>query len=121
MKPIPFVALHAEDRALAPAWLPADWPSIASSAWLCPCGYLYRRTGPLVPRECIDCGPVLVQYKRCATCREWKTRDGYSVNSHKSDRLKSDCKVCRTGREAKKQREKTAERQARPIPWRKTA
>jgi len=96
------------DRALAPEWLPKDWPAHAASAWLCPCGYLYRRQGPIVPRECIDCGPVLVQYKRCHTCREWKTREGYSVmNVAVSDRLRSDCKSCRSAREASKQREKT--------------
>jgi len=90
--------LTASDRALAPPWLPADWPSFAASVWICDCGYIYRRQGPVIPRACIDCGPVLVQWKRCATCRAWKTRDGYSVNGTASDRLRSDCKACRVQR-----------------------
>jgi hypothetical protein len=107
--------LSPEDRALAPEWLPEDWPAWAASVWVCPspCGYIYRRQGPIVPKECIDCGPSLIHYKRCHACREWKARDGYSVmNVSISDRLRADCKACRSKAEAAKQRAKTERRAA---------
>lgn len=80
---------------MAPDWLPKDWPAHAASAWICQCGYLYRAKGPIVPRECVDCGPTLDQWKRCSRCQVWKHSTEFSVNSNRSGRLRAACRECR--------------------------
>lgn len=50
--------------------------------------------GSTVPTSCEVCGPGLIQWKRCSSCREWKTREYYSPVGTGGRKVRADCRPC---------------------------